>query len=264
MPNYSAARSQVALEALSVAPETTFTTLCPICNGGASGEKKLSVTRVHNGALFVCMRASCPGFRGFVSMDGSGSKDMQRRPAPPRPLDLATEFDAYQAVRLINDHRAFPRRQPVADIRRWGVTWAGQNRVYECRGFKGEVLGHVTRSPDKTIRTFRAREGGDMFSVYDTGNANPWVLVEDCVSAMCVASHGFSAVALLGTNVPPSVDAWLRSVDRPYSLLVWLDPDAENKSIEIAGRYRSAKAVIGYEKDPKDLPDLNLILRSYL
>lgn len=263
MSRYAAARSQVALEALSVAPETTFTTLCPICHGGQSGEKKLSVTRVHNGALYVCMRASCSGFRGFVAIGEQGSRDVQRKPSPARPFKEGTTFSSINAYNLISAHKGFDLYTSADDLDRWGVSWAALDRVYECRGFRRELLGHVTRSPDKKIRTYRSREGGDMYSVYDTGNANPWALVEDCVSAMCIASHGYSAVALLGTSVPPSVASWVRDWS-PYSLLVWLDPDAESKSIDIAKQYRTAKAVIGYEKDPKDLPNLGEILRSYL
>jgi hypothetical protein len=88
--NFSAARSAVALEALSVSPEITFSTLCPVCNGGQSGEKKLSVTRTHDGAMFLCFRAAC-GFRGFVAIGEGGSRDMPRKPSPARPFNLATQ-----------------------------------------------------------------------------------------------------------------------------------------------------------------------------
>jgi hypothetical protein len=90
--------------------------------------------------------------------------------------------------------------------------------------------------------------------------------VEDSISGMCVASHGWAGITLLGTNVPPAVEEWISGTpaERRIPLLVFLDPDAESKSIEIASRYRGAKAVIGYNKDPKDLPDLGKILASYL
>jgi hypothetical protein len=263
MSRYTAARSQVALEALSMPPETTFTTLCPICHGGQSGEKKLSVTRVHNGALYICMRASCSGFRGFVAIGEQGSRDVQRNPSPARPFNLATEWTEGRAFMFWKSYDGL-RAAHAEDIRRWGVRWTNEAIVYECRGFRGELLGHVSRTPGKVVRTYRAKDGGDMYAVYypdGSQDVDRLVLVEDCVSAMCVASHGFTGVALLGTNVPPAVDGHIR--ENESRVLAWLDPDAELKSLEIVNRYPGAKAVIGLPRDPKDLPNLGEILQSY-
>jgi hypothetical protein len=135
--------------------------------------------------------------------------------------------------------------------------------VYECRGFSGEVLGHVTRTPGKEVKTYRAREGAEMYAVYrpDSLVGELTVLVEDCVSAMCVASHGQTGVALLGTNLPEAV----RSCLPPYrnNVIVFLDPDAESKALRMADTLRG-RAAIGYEKDPKDLSNLGGILGAYL
>jgi hypothetical protein len=259
--NWSAARAEVALEALHVSPETTIATLCPVCHGGASGEKKLSVTRTHNGALYVCFRAAC-SFRGFVAIGEQGSKDVQRKPRPARPLTQGTAFDTVAASIFLIQYVGFPE-VTLEELRPY-LAWIGEDRVYRCRGFHGENLGHVVRSPDKTIRTFRAKEGSEMYFVARPRKFSPvYVLVEDPVSALCVAFHGYTAVALLGTSVPDTVDAYLRVHAEEIQILVWLDPDAETKSLEIANRYLGAKAVIGYPKDPKDLPNLGEILQMY-
>lgn len=262
MSNWAAARAEVALEALQVPEETTITALCPVCHGGASGEKKLSVTRTHNGALYVCFRAAC-SFRGFVAIGEQGSKDVQRRPAPPRPFNLATEWDKAKAYKFWKTYEGL--KDAVAeDIQGWGIRWTNEAIVYECRGFRGELLGHVTRTPGKVIKTYRAKEGTEIYAVFHpNGPQAPdvLVLVEDCVSAMCIALHGGTGVALVGTNVPSAVDAYIR--DNAMPVLVWLDPDAESKSLAIASRYSRAKAVIGYPRDPKDLPNLGEILQMY-
>jgi hypothetical protein len=261
--SWAAARAEVALEALQVPAETTIAVLCPVCHGGASGEKKLSVTRTHNGALYVCFRAAC-SFRGFVAIGEQGSKDMPRRPAPPRPFNGATEWDKDKAFKFWRTYEGL--KDAVADdIRSWGVRWTNEAIVYECRGFRGELLGHVTRTPGKVVKTYRAKEGTEMYAVYDPDGSKSLdmlVLVEDCVSAMAVAANGGRAVALLGTNVPRAVDEVIRENAYPY-VVVWLDPDAEAKSLAIASRYRGAKAVIGYPRDPKDLPSLGEILQMY-
>jgi hypothetical protein len=261
--NYASARSQVALEALAVAPETTFTTMCPVCHGGQSGEKKLSVTRVHNGALYICMRASCPGFRGFVAIGEQGSRDMQRRPSQARPFRQATEWDDEKSYKFWQTYAGL-KNSSAHDIRRWGVRWTHDAIVYECRGFNDELRGHVTRTPGKIVKTYRAREGLEMYAVYTpAATSHGTVLVEDCVSAMSVAANGFMGIALLGTNVPESVDKWVRfPLDRPP--LIWLDPDAELKAMQIANSIPGARAVIGYQRDPKDLENLWEILQKYV
>lgn len=267
MNKYAVAKSQIALEALHVPVETTFTIDCPICEGGpAKLSRRMSVTRSHNGAMFLCHRASC-GFRGFVAIGGSGSKDTPpaRKPQPARPYTgaLRTSTQIFRAFVL--RYRGLDLGYDCFDL--FGQHEYAQdgegNDVFKCRGIRGETLGHVVRSPDKTIRTFRARDGVEMYSYY-RGVGAPRsltiVLVEDCVSAMCIASHGFDSVALLGTNLPESLKQGLLGLNRP--LLVILDPDAERKAILLAGDL-GARAIIGAPKDPKDLPDLGERLEEY-
>lgn len=257
---YRESKAQIALEAISVPVETTVKIRCPMCDGGPDHQSCMAVTRAHNGAMFLCHRASC-GFRGFVAIGQYGTKDeaqkSKRKPARPYLGVHNTHYSCLANWRYPGFMGA--AQEPFI----MGLSFESDKKaqVYECRGFQGELLGHVTRSPDKTIKTFRFREGVDMYSVY-YGNreSRRFVLVEDCISAMCVASHGYNSVALLGTNVPPAVRAAMRWYDQ---CAVFLDPDAEAKALQIAESLGGI-AIIGQRADPKDLPNLGDILREHM
>lgn len=264
-PDYRAAKAQIALEALGVPVETTFSTECPICLGGEHRHKKLSVTRSPTGALFCCFRASC-GFRGFVSLGEGQTTEQFRKPEKPaNPYNgefLGIDADLAQAI-----FQKYKGMSPTCSsfyLDYWGL---GDNRwadsVFECRGFRGELLGYVTRSGNKAIKTYREKAGTDIFSVYrpfndDSRKSDVWFLVEDCISAMCVASHGYRAIALLGTNIPKQLDEGLGA--EPGILM--LDPDADEKSLKL-GKEFAMRSIIGMPADPKDLPNLGDVLEEY-
>lgn len=262
MTDYHALRASIALEALPLAVGTTVSVLCPKCGGGTSKERKLSLTRSYNGAMYMCHRASC-GFRGFVSMDGTGSsKDTLPSKPTARPFTGQLHpLEDFIQDDFVRQYKGFKDGECQEQL----YTDGCGNLVFTCRGFNGEVLGHVTRSQDKTIRTYRAREGTDMYSYYAPVASvfKPGVLfiVEDCISAMCIASHGYNALALLGTHLSDQVRTAI--IDNGVMGRVFLDPDAATKALAIANRLPSGRAIIGHTKDPKDLADLDKLLWEY-
>lgn len=260
--DYHQARAAVALEASVVPVEETFSSLCPVCNGGTTGELKLRVTRTHNGAVFVCLRSSC-GWRGFVALDDSGvSRDQlpQRKPKPTRPYEGELLYDVERNYRLFQAYKGFSRNTVAENFKRWGLYYdTAGNVVYECRDFAARLRGHVTRDAKKVIRTFRAVPDAPLFAVY-RGSLTlslPWVLVEDCISAMCCASWGYNAVSLLGTNVPAEVIEYLRG----ERVAIYLDADAQRVAVAYAQAHDWS--VILQESDPKDNPRLGYLLQAH-
>lgn len=255
--NYHNARAAIALEARDVPVETTFTTLCPVCNGGQSGEHKLRATRTHNGVLFVCLRASC-GWRGFVAIDAEGvSKDTppQRKSQPARPYDGQLRFDEQLNRLFLRAYKGFNWDGEYVGSR--GLYWGDPGLVvYHCLDFSGLARGHVTRDAKKVIRTFRSVPDVTMFSVYRGSARRPWVLVEDCISAMCCASWGYNAVALLGTNVPDEVIEYLRGEE----VIIYLDSDAQTRALNYANQHGWRALLL--EADPKDCPGLGYVLEQ--
>lgn len=263
MSQWHALRAEVALTALAIPIESTRSEHCPKCK---APEKKLSITRTHNGCLFVCHRASC-GFRGFVPMDGDGSsKDMPPAKPKARPYTgVAHIIDSVTMDKLFCGYEGLSPEATYDDITNWGVFRCDEGLLLACRGFNGELLGHVTRSLDKVIKTYRAREGADMYSYYRPPGSvfKPGALfiVEDCISAMCVASHGYNALALLGTYMSDYLRCALS--DNQLQSRIMLDPDAAGKAVAMAKDLPGSKAVIGHTKDPKDLPDLDKLLWEF-
>lgn len=264
LTNYKAAKSQIALEALSMAPETTQTIECPICQGGQSREKKLSVTRRAAGAIFMCFRASC-GFRGFVSLEGGETM------APIRPRKAAHPYrgefrqgTAFCKV-LMDSYPGFHEYERPGSLVGWGVGYSAGVTIFKCRDLNGRLLGHVTRTPGKAIKTYLEPGADCIYSAYLLDgvprHGAPIVIVEDCISAMAVASHGYDSVALLGTNLPSRLKDDLKATGR--RLLVMLDPDAYKNAFCMAEDLECPYA-IGHTKDPKDMPALGEFLEIYL
>ncbi len=248
-----------------MSPGFSVQTLCPLCNGGRTAERKLSVTRMEDGAKYHCFRASC-SFAGFVTIGpSSGSGDYAPRPVdrPARPYAGGTVFSYKDAGTVLDLYSGFLGSTLTRDLGTWGISWSPREIVYQCRDTLGRILGYATRSPDKQIKMYRERQGIDLYATYfPLKDVTPrgTVLVEDPISAMACASHGFLGIALLGVNLPRDLEEYLS--DRPF--LVMLDPDAETQSLRLSNRFKYAKAIIGQRADPKDTPNLGELLRSYL
>lgn len=257
MTDWARLRADIAREATTIAVGSTASVECPKCTGGNTGERSMSLTRAANGAMFLCHRASC-GFRGFVGMDGGGtSRDMPRKKKARPYTGTAYALDDYEALKLASLYKGFSLnsfsvRMALATV----CTNGAEVLVFPCYGFNGELLGHVTRTPDKAIKTYRATDNRDMYAVYRPTtkiDSGVLVIVEDCISAMCCASHGYTGIALLGTHLTPEVRDAIKA-QAFTAVVARLDPDANSKALAIANA-NGWQAEFS-ECDPKDDPEL--------
>lgn len=255
-----AARMIVAIDALDYQVDQTFTTLCPVCNGGATGEKKLRVTRAHDGALFICLRASC-GFRGFAPIGQAGSQHSGTiiTIKPARAFTGVTRpLTAERRAYLYADNAGIRLRGLLPN---WVYATGEDDLVFPLRGFLGQLIGHQVRTKNLKADNYRMFPGTDsLYRYYSPENSQKSeriVLVEDCLSAIAVASHGFPAIALLGTNVGDTVMEFLQN--KP-DVAIWLDRDAFAKGVELAKQ--NSWTCITTRDDPKKCPNITEILQG--
>lgn len=252
--DYQSAREKAGVLALSRTQPGTSKELCPLCEGGSSRERSLSLTVADDGVSWAafCHRASCK----FFSRGGRpGAPAELPRPAfEERPYRgdtqaIGAETHPYWMGKL---RRAmgpnWPRRAEQAGF----LQAADDPRelLFPLRTVFGSRRGYISRrwneDGTRTVRTWRERPG-PVYSVYDgslfqretAAPAEVW-LVEDHLSAARLAIDVYrpaatAGVALCGTHVLGELvrelrPLWLRA-ERVY---VALDPDAATQGIETA------------------------------
>ena len=244
--------------------------LCPICTGGHSGERSLSVYRRTDHVYARCWRASCNARQRY---DLSYDQIIAAQPAPlkvaPRP-----QYDGRLAPLTHADIDYFQERFNINRDLSWNyIRQNGNDYVFPLNTAKGHVQGHVVRAPvwsgepqcpryynldpHKPKAKTYIREGMLAMAWYCPYKHNllaqSVVLVEDCVSAMTIASLGFRSVALLGTNLSDNKIYSLRQ-DGADHCIIALDPDATDKSFDMARRANPVvrTAILMMQRDPKD------------
>jgi hypothetical protein len=242
---------------------------CPKCNGGQHRDKAFSVSKVSDGVLFHCFRASC-GFSGFIP--GAHIS----RTASSRHHDRTFKYD-------INQPNSVVRRNL---IQRFGLHASVLNKVkysydiarvlYPVRSAKGNDIGWIARDypwcpgrkgPENQVKTLSYIDAlyPHMHFTHPlalhTGHTKA-VLVEDWVSAEKVGSF-LPAVALLGSHLSKDNALYLRHLG-VRDLIIWLDADAIGKARSIQHNYNIMfNITIVYSKeDPKDLN--YTIINNYL
>lgn len=247
---------------------TTYSGICPVCDGGRSHEQSFSVTRNLDGYFaWNCHRASC-GYRGHETAFGSATYE---RADAREYLPYAEEL----RLPTLNDEWGFKLgfQTGEAEVERFAarrgyrvVASHPELLAVELRSLSGELRGYQLRTLDKRIRTIRQSDG----PLYYTGVASGrtlWI-VEDPISAAMIAEAGAPSVALLGTNFPDGLVEELNNHPRIENLVIALDPDAAERSIVVTRRLRtvgfSVVPYFGYA-DPKNLDadDLARLVRAF-
>jgi hypothetical protein len=126
--------------------------------------------------------------------------------------------------------------------------------VTTCRGWDGKITGYQIRTPSKNIKTHKAGDGPVYYSLGVLTYSTRLVVVEDARSAACVQSAcpGVAVLALLGTGLQDRV---LEATCYKNTVLVALDPGAEDSAARVARRFRDAGAsanAVPMSLDPKD------------
>lgn len=246
--------------------------LCPFCQGGRSGERTFSITRISDGVLHNCWRASCEAGRGFVPTVG-----ILRDPAKPRDPKPDKHYTGQYLPLEKSDRNYFLERfdldvHPHGPI---GVTDRNEH-VLQVLNPLGMARGYAVRrggwqGTPATPRSWRADGPKTRIFMNDSQQIpQSWqqnhgfavrrpvrrvVLVEDGLSALKIQQNGDTGVALLGTHLEATKVREI-SMQKPTEVIIALDNDATAQALRMAGTWglafpRTRVAVL--ERDLKDV-----------
>ena len=264
--------------------ETISTSDCPDCMGGFQKDRAFTITRVDQGYVYNCFRASC-GLCGFVPTKRAPATSRipfvtqnntsRRTPSQRvmRPLNSTQNFKPKYyvdgVIALTNEQKEFLEDRysmSRAEIDSTKVRYNPMRGtyVYPIRSSTGERVGVVDRSytgqrKPKSL-TYREIDRPLLhFPLqYSAVRKGPTYLVEDQMSATKVSRYA-NCVALLGCNL---TDAGATVLQRVTNKIIFaLDGDATKAALrlrnEYAGMFKHV-AVIQLKRDPKDCDDETL------
>ena len=253
---------------------------CPSC-----GRKKFYVTRKNDGLAYICFRASCHT-QGFAH-DYHAPAENRLRPLTTYRKNYEWTgklLDAtWDDVMYFEEQFGVTELETDEEIRYWLRRTDDGRYAFPLWGPDDRLRGHVIRRKPTADAPIVEKCNDGMPKAltyihpdvprcgwYHSGRESIVVIVEDCISAMRIASLGFTAVALLGTYMPPKVIEELLKWKNGRTYILALDPDAIEKALDIAATYGAifpgGLRVVNLQYDPKDYPiaqmlleDLNLI-----
>lgn len=251
--------------------------LCPICLGGISKEKSLSVYRSSFSVSYKCHRASC-GVGGKVVF-GKGQSDSKHIPKkePPRFFGRLTEIPASVSEILSNKYELCHKMAS-----KWDLRWApdedgGKGRLWiPVLNSDQTRIGAVLRTLDKKIfpktKTFMEEDWYPCMSTYkgDLGHTlKAAVIVEDQLSAIKTSEVAMRSFALLGTHIDVLKAKTISSLCKGLPLIYCLDGDAFKKATELRRTWAPLLGntyIVKPKKDLKDTPyqDIRKLLSEVL
>jgi hypothetical protein len=226
------------VEQLSVENGETKRMNCPLCNS----YKTFSVTNNMGSLLWNCYKASC-------NIKGSSRVHL-----------TVEEIRAIQNKTVSTDTKKFALPEyvvPHSDnkaVKEWCAEWlidaneldlyydVKESRVVFPIKSDGRIVDATGRSIYNKIPKWKRY--GDSGLPYSFGYGSIAVVVEDCISAVCVGSDVYVGVAVLGTSL---LDSHKRFLSQFSTTIIALDPDALPKTLSFAKELRS------YVKDVKIL-----------
>lgn len=236
--------------------------VCPVCNGGSSRERSMSIRHSDRGVGFCCFRDRC-GVRGYLSggvVFGNGDDATSKRSTSPL-LDITALPDEYYTHLPVNVTSVAPQ-------------WEQKRRMvlYPVLSYWGTELGYVQRhykslndwwSGPKAINIKHNPKSEEPFLHFPHLTREQFdgslVIVEDWPSAEAVAQYRPSC-ALLGTNLSPSeLGLFLKLGVR--HLIICLDNDALATAAVLkrkVGLVFDQVDVMFVDKDPKDMSEGDL------
>ena len=242
--------------------ETASGQVCPACEGGASQEKSLSVTRRDGVLWWNCHRDSC-GFKGRTRVYGADAnqnpgtkKSRVRAYVPTTKLSPAT-------LRFL----ATKYRLPRSSLELAELSWTGDQSTRDGRRVCYPIFGPDTKKRGENYRSYE--DGVTPKAIIHLGKedaiASAWykftrtskclVLVEDQVSAIKLAPYTH-ALALLGTNLS---EAKASEIGDEYErIYLCFDNDAIGTAIKTQIEWSSRfpnMGILGIMKDIKDMDD---------
>jgi len=258
--------------------ETISSSDCPSCDGGFKKDRAFTVTRVDQGYVYNCFRATC-GLCGFVptkrvAKQRHHPRTTQQRRGEHAPNKISTQkfepryyldgimsLDTKQKEYLQDKFTMSPSEIESTRVKYNPVR---DTYVYPIRSSTGEKVGVVDRSytgkrKPKAI-TYREMDRPLLhfplqFSAMRKG---PTYLVEDQMSATKVSRYA-NCVALLGCNLTDTGATVLQRVTD--KIIFALDGDATNAALRLRNEYAGMFKYVGViqlQKDPKDMDDETL------
>jgi len=226
--------------------------LCPYCNGGDSNELSFGLVRVTNGLVYNCFRASCSLGGGMVR-DGHVSFSNKGR----KKSKLSRPYEGPMSRLSVDYYRFFGTCFQLwpSSIDRAGWKFSEHHVVFPVKNVREENLGHILRVYDRRSLDkygFRPEEWFPEYkptdvkaqATYKNSFEVPFynyyypltkckakdtvVLVEDSISALKLAQHGFHSVALLGVYMAD--DIMFDLVSKFKRGVVALDKDASKQT----------------------------------
>lgn len=215
----------------------TVREICPRCGGGSSRERSLSLTLTDQGyLLWNCHRASC-GFRGKKPV--WGVIELADRAAPKKqPKVFQGELTALPSPALQWFKEQFDLNPE--DLRDWKFA-PEKNRIsipyFALNGkFRGMILREWREKLEPRNLVYKYAADEPFIGWVHPNPLQVPVIVEDAISAAKVASAGFTALSLCGTNLSQTMVREIREV-YPVAILA-LDADATGKAVSYAGTFR--------------------------
>jgi len=244
------------------------------CSGcvGEGHQNGVQITRVSDGWTWWCYRCSHGGKLwdiGMAPADSLKRLNHMRRMLDKKysrkvelPEDFTTEIPSEFLQWLYSyelDHR---------DVIDYGMGYSPDHHrliipvyitgLYRNKLALGKMIAWMGRSLTDTKtnpKWHMVREFGIKYVYYALCDpfSKTVVVVEDVVSAIKIHRAGYNAVALLTTYVPNELYVGLKG----YNVKVWLDPDAQIKSIKAVQKFVAfgiPAQHLKYHMDPKDCP----------
>lgn len=152
------------------------------------------------------------------------------------------------------------------EIKDNNILWSSSQRqlIFSFYGEKDQLLGWQARNFSESSKSKYFTQGPikEMLTFYQQNDNNlsyeTVVLVEDCVSGLCIARQ-IDSLPLFGCSIALSK---INALKRYYSnVLIWLDPDKYKEAQGIAKRASMmglSTNVIFTEQDPKEYRDIEI------
>ena len=257
---------RLAVEACH-ADETVHGLLCPKCEGGRTGEHKLTLFGEGLTVSLRCWRASCTFNAAVLRVPEDGDKVTLHPGYKFKPRVFRGEYAPWSV-----EHEHWFRAKFPALINVRSPAWVvptddvpGVSYYYPVLSPTGAERGGQVRYYDGSTPKAKAYPATDQpwqawylhglpaTCAFETDPQQPLVVVEDQVSAMCAHAAGYDAVAILGTSLSPDRVEEIRDFFG-YGYLdvrLALDRDAFGKATKAAIKHPWLRPVL-LDKDLKD------------